>query len=112
MPAIVHRAGIPGGAGIAAGGAALLWTEPAASPLPAGSPMPASDYALLISLDVLALSGLATLATHTTPAFGPVLLTHLVAIAFTFTAAPLQRVPPLHLPFPRTRPRQPGDLGC
>lgn len=86
-------AGLIGGIGIAAGCTALLWLKARASSVTTDPPMAARDYALLISLDVLALSGLAVLATRTTPAFGSVLLIHLVAVGFTFIAAPYSAFP-------------------
>lgn len=80
--------GTLGGISMVAGCAALLGMKSRASRVTSAVPMVAKDYALLTALGFLALSGLATLLTRTTPAFSLVLLVHLVAIAFTFLAAP------------------------
>jgi citrate/tricarballylate utilization protein len=86
-------AGTIGGIGIAVGCTGLLWMKPTASRITSDAPMTARDYALLTCLDFLALSGIATLVTRATPAFGIVFLVHLVAIGFTFAAAPYSKFP-------------------
>jgi citrate/tricarballylate utilization protein len=86
-------AGTVGGIAIAFGCAGLLMIKPAASRSAASTPMVTKDYALLTALTFLAVSGLATLFTRTTAAYGLVLLVHLVAVAFTFIAAPYGKFP-------------------
>jgi citrate/tricarballylate utilization protein len=53
--------------------------------------MTIKDYGFLVSLLFLALTGLATLFTRTTPAYGLVLIVHLAAIGLTFAAAPYSK---------------------
>ena len=51
----------------------------------------AGDYGLLIGLGLLAATGLLTLLLRATPAYGPVLITHLAAIVVCFCIAPYTR---------------------
>lgn len=53
--------------------------------------MTIKDYGFLVSLLFLALTGLATLFTRTTPVYGLVLVDHLTAIGLTFAAAPYSK---------------------
>jgi citrate/tricarballylate utilization protein len=50
--------------------------------------MTVKDYGFLVALTFLALTGLATLLTRSTAAFGIVYLLHLAAIVLCFAAAP------------------------
>lgn len=83
--------GLLGGISMAVGSTALLAVKTGASRDTTTEQMVAKDYALLTSLDFLALSGLLTLLTRDTSAFGIVLIIHLVAVAFTFLAAPYSK---------------------
>lgn len=83
--------GLIGGIAMAAGCTALLVVKTGSSRDTTTEHMVAKDYAFLTSLDVLAITGLLTLVTRDTPAFGIVLIVHLVAVAFTFLAAPYSK---------------------
>ncbi|HVT67202.1 MAG TPA: hypothetical protein VHF26_05600, partial [Trebonia sp.] len=83
--------GLAGGISLAAGCAALLLVKPGSSRDTTTGQMVAKDYAFLTSLLVLAVSGLLTLFTRDTPAYGIVLVVHLVAVAFTFLSAPYSK---------------------
>jgi citrate/tricarballylate utilization protein len=54
--------------------------------------MTIKDHGLLVALTFLALSGLATLLTRSTAAFGAVFLCHLAAILLTFALAPYSKL--------------------
>jgi citrate/tricarballylate utilization protein len=83
--------GLIGGIAMTVGCTALLVVKTGASRDTTTEQMVAKDYAFLTSLDVLAVTGLLTLTTRDTPAFGIVLIVHLVAVAFTFLAAPYSK---------------------
>ena len=89
--------GIAGGAGLTVGCAGLLVLRRVAASSETGSgeapvredpALARRGYALLAALLVLAVSGLLTLALRDTAAFGPVLCTHLAAVAACFAIAP------------------------
>lgn len=80
--------GTAGGLGMLAGGAGLLALKARSDPARGTPGMRRSDYVLLLSLLVLAASGLLTLAVRETALFGPVLTAHLAAVAVAFAVAP------------------------
>lgn len=83
--------GLLGGISMAFGCTSLLALKVTASRDTTTEQMVAKDYALLTSLDFLAVTGLLTLLTRDTATFGIVLVIHLVAVAFTFLAAPYSK---------------------
>lgn len=80
--------GTLGGIAITVGCAGLIVLKTRASRVTGASEMVIKDYGLLVALTFLAGSGLATLLTRTTPAFGIVFLIHLAAIVLAFAAMP------------------------
>lgn len=80
--------GILGGIGIVVGCAGLLWLKAHSSEVTGFAQMTIKDYGLLVALTFLASSGLVTLFTRDTAAYGPVYVVHLAAIVLTFAAAP------------------------
>lgn len=83
--------GIVGGVGIVIGTIGLLRLKMHSSQVTSVREMTIKDYGLLVALAFLALSGLATLAARSTPAFGLIFLVHLAAICLTFAAAPYSK---------------------
>jgi citrate/tricarballylate utilization protein len=83
--------GLIGGIGMVVGCTALLFVKAGSSRDTTTEQMVGKDYALLTALDVLAVTGLLTLLTRDTPAYGIVLIVHLVAVAFTFLSAPYSK---------------------
>jgi citrate/tricarballylate utilization protein len=83
--------GTVGGIGLLVGSAGLLLLKAGASAELGVARMTVKDYGLLTALTFLALSGLATLLTRDTPAFGLVFLVHLASIMTTFAAAPYSK---------------------
>jgi citrate/tricarballylate utilization protein len=83
--------GLVGGIGLAAGCLGLLVLKARSSDVTSFAQMTIKDYGFLVSLLFLALTGLATLFTRTTPAYGLVLIVHLAAIGLTFAAAPYSK---------------------
>lgn len=83
--------GTIGGIGLVIGCFGLLSLKARAAQVTSVAKMTIKDYGLLVALAFLALSGLATLLTRSTPAFGIVFLTHLAAIMLTFGAAPYSK---------------------
>jgi citrate/tricarballylate utilization protein len=84
-------AGTVGGIGLLAGCAGLLVLKARSSGVTSVAQMTVKDYGLLTALAFLALSGLATLLTRSTPAFGCVLLVHLSAVVLAFASAPYSK---------------------
>lgn len=83
--------GLIGGIALTLGCTALLFVKAGSSRDTTTEQMVAKDYALLTSLDVLAVTGLLVLLTRDTPAYGILLIVHLVAVAFTFLSAPYSK---------------------
>jgi citrate/tricarballylate utilization protein len=83
--------GVVGGAAIVIGCAGLLGLKAKASPTTSVRAMTIKDYGLLVALAFLALTGLLTLVTRSTAAFGVVLLIHLAAVCLLFAAAPYSK---------------------
>lgn len=84
-------AGTLGGIGLLAGCAGLLLLKMRSSSVTSVAEMTVKDYGLLTALAFLALSGLATLLTRATPAFGPVLVIHLGSVILAFASAPYSK---------------------
>jgi citrate/tricarballylate utilization protein len=91
VPSVPVITGLIGGIAMVAGCTALLFVKAGSSRDTTTAPMVAKDYALLTSLDVLAVTGLLVLLTRDTPAYGILLVVHLVAVAFTFLSAPYSK---------------------
>lgn len=87
--------GTVGGIGLALGSTGLLLLKARADETTSFRAMTVKDYGLLVGLTFLALSGLATLLTRDTAAFGIVYLVHLASIMVTFAAAPYSKL--MHL---------------
>jgi citrate/tricarballylate utilization protein len=83
--------GTVGGAGLLAGCAGLLALKARSSAVTSVAQMTIKDYGLLVALAFLAVSGLATLLTRSTDAFGCVLLIHLSAVLLAFASAPYSK---------------------
>jgi citrate/tricarballylate utilization protein len=83
--------GTAGGIGLVIGSSGLLALKARSSPVTSLAEMTVKDYGLLIALTFLALSGLATLLTRSTAAFGPVLLVHLSAVVLAIASAPYSK---------------------
>lgn len=89
--------GTAGGIGLLIGCCGLIALKAKSSGLTGVQAMTVKDYGLLVGLAFLALSGLATLLTRSTAAFGPVLLVHLAAVLLSFASAPYSKF--VHLVF-------------
>ena len=85
-------AGTLGGVGMVVGCAGLLLLKARSSEVTSIAAMTVKDYGLLVALGFLALSGLATLLTRSTSAFGLVLLIHLSAVVLAFASAPYSKI--------------------
>lgn len=85
--------GTIGGLAMLGGGFGLLALKVRSDAARATASTRRADYAFLLALLVLAATGLLTLAVRVTPAFGPVLVVHLSAIAVAFAAAPYTKFP-------------------
>lgn len=83
--------GTIGGIGLVVGCCGLLLLKARTSQVTSFAEMTVKDYGMLVALDFLALSGLATLLTRSTPAFGIVFLIHLASVVLTFTVAPYSK---------------------
>lgn len=88
-------AGVAGGAVLVTGCTGLVLMKAHSAQVMDVADMTIKDYGLLSALAFLALSGLATLLTRSTPAFGIVLLIHLAAVMLTFAATPYSKFPHL-----------------
>lgn len=80
--------GLIGGIGVTLGCSGLIILKTRSDPGPADAPMIIRDYGLLIALDLLAITGLLTLALRNTPAFGVVFVVHLAVVVGSFAVAP------------------------
>jgi citrate/tricarballylate utilization protein len=83
--------GTVGGVSLAVGCFGLVSMKLHASQEPASAQMTIKDYGLLAALGFLAISGLATLLTRSTGAFGPVFLVHMAAVVLATAAAPYSK---------------------
>lgn len=89
--------GTVGGVGLLLGCGGLIALKARSSAVTGFAEMTVKDYGLLVALAFLALSGLATLLTRSTAAYGPVFLVHLAAIVLAFASAPYSKF--VHLVF-------------
>jgi citrate/tricarballylate utilization protein len=80
--------GVAGGAGLVVGCTGLIVLKARSSAVTSLPAMTVKDYGFLAALAYLALTGMATLLTRTTPAFGVVYLLHLAAVVLAFAATP------------------------
>jgi citrate/tricarballylate utilization protein len=83
--------GLVGGVGLVLGCLGLLQLKARAADVMSVAQMTVKDYGLLVALTCLALTGIATLLTRSTPAYGPVLLVHLASVAVAFGVAPYSK---------------------
>lgn len=83
--------GTIGGIGMLIGCGGLLWLKTQSSGVTSVAQMTVKDYGLLVALAFLALSGLATLLTRSTAAFGIVFLVHLSSVMLAFASAPYSK---------------------
>jgi citrate/tricarballylate utilization protein len=83
--------GTVGGIGLLAGCSGLLALKARSSAVTSFAQMTVKDYGLLVALAFLALSGLATLLTRGTAAFGIVFLLHLSSVVLAFASAPYSK---------------------
>ena len=84
--------GTIGGLGLLAGSVGLIALKSHAEPATSFRDMTVKDYGLLVALTFLALSGLATLLTRSTSAFGVVFLVHLASVVLAFASAPYSKL--------------------
>ncbi len=89
--------GTVGGIGLVIGCVGLLGLKARSSGVTSFARMTIKDYGLLTALTFLALSGLATLLTRDTGAFGIVFLIHIAALVESFAMAPYSKF--VHLVF-------------
>jgi citrate/tricarballylate utilization protein len=89
--------GTVGGIGLVVGCVGLLGLKTRSSAVTSFAQMTIKDYGLLTALAFLALSGLATLLTRDTAAFGIVFLIHMAALVESFAMAPYSKF--VHLVF-------------
>lgn len=89
--------GTLGGIGLVVGCLGLLRLKMRSSTVTSFAEMTVKDYGLLVALAFLALSGLLTLLTRDTRAFGIVFLIHLAGVMLAFAAAPYSKF--IHLVF-------------
>jgi citrate/tricarballylate utilization protein len=80
--------GTAGGVELVAGCAGLIGLKASSSRVTSFPPMTVKDYGFMAALAYLALTGLATLLTRGTAAFGIVYLLHLSAIVLAFAVTP------------------------
>jgi citrate/tricarballylate utilization protein len=83
--------GLLGGIGLVVGCTGLLYLKAHAARGLGVAQMTVKDYGLLSALTFLALTGLATYLTRSTPAFGVVFLIHLATVMVSFAAAPYSK---------------------
>lgn len=84
--------GTVGGIGIIIGCTGLLVLKSHSSPVTSLRQMTVKDYGLLVALTFLALSGIATLLTRSTAAFGILFLIHLSTVVLAFASAPYSKM--------------------
>lgn len=83
--------GLVGGVGMVIGCTGLLMLKARSSNVTSFAEMTVKDYGLLVALQFLALSGLATFLVRDTRAFGIVFLVHIASVALAFAAAPYSK---------------------
>jgi citrate/tricarballylate utilization protein len=80
--------GTAGGVMLIVGTAGLTWSKWKSDRAPAAARAYGMDYAFLVTLGLVALSGMLTLIFRATPALGSLLVLHLALIAALFITAP------------------------
>ena len=80
--------GAVGGVALIIGTGGLLWFKPKSDPDPAGAGAPGMDYVFLVTLGMVALTGMFTLIFRDGSAMGSLLVVHLAFIAALFLTAP------------------------
>jgi citrate/tricarballylate utilization protein len=80
--------GAAGGVALIVGTGGLIWFKTQSDPDPSGAGAPGMDYVFLISLGMVALTGMCTLAFREGSAMGSLLVLHLAFIAALFLTAP------------------------
>jgi citrate/tricarballylate utilization protein len=80
--------GIAGGALMVVGCTGLLVLKPQSDPVPTSDSMRAMDYAFLVILELVAITGMLTLVLRGTSLVGLVFSTHLAALAGLYVTAP------------------------
>lgn len=84
--------GTLGGALLVVGSVGLSYIKLRSDRAPASTTMLLRDYGLLSSLAFIALTGLATLGSRTTPAYGAILVVHLAAVLTLFALVPYSKL--------------------
>ncbi len=77
-----------GGVALIIGTGGLIWFKLQSDPDPAGAGAPGMDYVFLITLGMVALTGMFTLVYRETSSMGILLVLHLAFIAALFLTAP------------------------
>lgn len=80
--------GVLGGVGLVTGCSAILATKGSVDVEATDESMLRRDYGLLIALELIGLTGLATLCARSSPAYGALLIVHLATVATAFLVAP------------------------
>jgi citrate/tricarballylate utilization protein len=80
--------GIAGGAGMIVGTTGLLYLKARSDRIPASRAMMASDYAFMVLLDLVAISGMLLLLLRATGVMGSLLAVHLGLVLAFFLTAP------------------------
>jgi citrate/tricarballylate utilization protein len=88
VPSVPVMSGLAGGVLLVAGSLGLLVLKARSSPVTGVRQMTIKDYGLITALVFLGASGLATLFTRDTPAYGIVLLVHLASVLLAFWIVP------------------------
>lgn len=84
-------AGVVGGVALVIGCVGLIALKARSSTVTSFSSMTVKDYGFLAALGYLALTGLATLLTRTSPAYGLVYLLHLASVMAAFATTPYSK---------------------
>ena len=84
--------GTVGGIGMTVGSAGLIWLKIVGDPEPVSRPLLGADYAMLVLLLLVAVTGLVLLAVRATPAMGITLAIHLGFVLALFVALPYSRM--------------------
>ncbi len=84
--------GTVGGIGMTVGSAGLIWLKIVGDPEPVSRRLLGADYAMLVLLLLVAVTGLVLLAVRATPAMGITLAIHLGFVLALFVALPYSRM--------------------
>ena len=84
--------GTVGGIGMTVGCIGLIWLKIVGDPAPVAQKLVGADYAMLVLLLLVAVTGLVLLAVRTTPAMGVTLAIHLGFVLALFLALPYSRM--------------------